>query len=79
MQIIYAADPEAETRELLQSYLAREGYQVRVFPDGQALLDAYREQRPDFVILNAIMPKMDGLSVCSILRREDESAFFENI
>lgn len=73
MQIIYAADAESETRELLQSYLSQEGFQVRVFPDGQALLDAYREQRPDFVILNAVMPKLDGLSACSILRHEDEA------
>lgn len=73
MPIIYAADPETETRELLESYLSREGYQVRVFADGQALLDACRDQRPDFVILNAIMPKLDGLSACSILRREDEA------
>jgi DNA-binding response OmpR family regulator len=73
MQIIYAADADLETRELLQSYLSREGYAVRVFPDGNALLEAYREQRPDFVILNAVMPKLDGLSACSILRREDEA------
>lgn len=73
MPIIYAADPEADTRELLESYLSREGFQVRVFPDGQALLDAYRDQRPDFVILSAIMPKLDGLSACSMLRREDEA------
>jgi DNA-binding response OmpR family regulator len=48
----------------------REGFQVRTAGDGEAALGAARGDRPDVIILDLMLPKMDGLEVCRILRRE---------
>jgi DNA-binding response OmpR family regulator len=48
----------------------REGFQVRTAGDGEAAVEAARGERPDVIILDLMLPKMDGLEVCRILRRE---------
>lgn len=66
---IYVADDEKNVRELISSFLVREGYSVRLFENGDTLLEACGESLPDLVILDILMPGTDGLSVCSTLRR----------
>ncbi len=56
--------------EVLQYNLAREGYDVLTAADGAAGLEAARSDKPDLVILDVMLPKMDGYEVCRILRRE---------
>jgi two-component system, OmpR family, response regulator len=56
--------------EVLQYNLAREGYDVLMAADGAAGLETARSHRPDLVILDVMLPKMDGYEVCRILRRE---------
>jgi DNA-binding response OmpR family regulator len=54
----------------LRYNLEREGYSVGTADDGEAALRAAREQRPDLILLDLLLPVMDGLEVCRILRRE---------
>src|SRR5215468_3742224 len=54
----------------LSSVLARYGLGVRVVEDGLAALQAVDEQRPELVILDINLPKMDGYQVCSRLKRD---------
>ncbi len=68
--MIYLADDEKNIRDLITSFLTREGFLVRSFPDGDALLFACRETPPDLVILDLMMPGTDGLSVCAQLRQD---------
>ncbi len=57
-------------REMLAFNLAREGYQVIQSGDGIQALDLAREQSPDVVLLDVMLPGLDGLTVCRTLRHE---------
>ena len=56
--------------ETLAYNLDREGYTVATAADGPAGLELARSQKPDLVVLDVMLPDLDGLSVCRILRRE---------
>ena len=65
---IYLADDEKSIRELLHSFLASDGYTVRSFESVDALLEAFRQEPAELVILDIMMPGTDGLTVCRELR-----------
>ena len=65
---IYLADDERSIRELLHSFLASDGYTVRSFESGDALLEAFGREPAELVILDIMMPGTDGLTVCRELR-----------
>ena len=65
---IYLADDEKSIRELLHSFLTSDGYTVRSFESGDALLEAFQQEPADLVILDIMMPGTDGLAVCRELR-----------
>ena len=65
---IYLADDEKSIRELLHSFLASDGYTVRSFENGDALLEAFHQEPAELVILDIMMPGTDGLTVCRELR-----------
>lgn len=67
---IYVADDEANIRNLIQSFLANEGFEVQVFGSGDSLLAALYRQPADLVILDVMMPGLDGLAVTSRLRQQ---------
>ena len=58
-------------RQALRDILYSEGYQVVEAQDGEAGLEAFSRQKPDFVCLDIMMPKCDGYEVCRRLRRQD--------
>ena len=55
---------------MIEHYLCSEGHQVQVVHDGQEALQQARRQRPDLLVLDVMMPGLDGLDVCRLLRRE---------
>jgi DNA-binding response OmpR family regulator len=65
---IYAADDERNIRNLVKTFLEREGYEVEAFATGEDLLEAFRAREPDLVILDIMMPGLDGFEVCSRIR-----------
>ena len=67
---ILVVDDEASVRKLVSSYLSREGYQVLESADGEDALKIARTQHPDLIVLDLMIPSMDGLEVCRILRSE---------
>lgn len=67
--LIYIADDEKNIRDLISAFLSQEGFEIKTFENGNDLLDACNCQLPDLVILDIIMPGIDGLSVCSLLRK----------
>ena len=74
MKKILIVEDEPTLVATLRFNLEKEGYRVRAATDGEAGLAAAREDRPDLVILDLMLPKMDGLEVCRILRREMSSS-----
>lgn len=73
MTKILVVDDEATIRETLQYNLEKEGYQVITAADGLQALQVAREQEPDLVILDLMLPELDGLSVCRAIRREQDT------
>jgi DNA-binding response OmpR family regulator len=71
---ILVADDDPKHAQLIRLYLEREGHQVLTVGDGRAALDQARARRPDVVILDIMMPLVDGLDVCRILRTESDVA-----
>ena len=59
--------------ELLQMYLEKEGYAVTVAADGGQGLAKYRAIKPDLVLLDVMMPVMDGWAVCRAIRAESQT------
>lgn len=55
----------------IEEYFSRAGYSVRTAPDGLAGIEAVNKTRPDVVILDLMLPKMDGLAVCKELRQKN--------
>ncbi|MBC7229800.1 MAG: response regulator transcription factor [Actinobacteria bacterium] len=67
---ILVADDDPHIRRLIAELLSAEGYKVLLAEDGEAAMKICCEERPDLVILDIIMPKMDGMEVCRRLRDE---------
>jgi two-component system, OmpR family, response regulator MprA len=65
---ILVVDDDRAVRDSLRRSLAFNGYQVELANDGQAALDAVLAQRPDAMVLDVMMPRLDGLEVCRRLR-----------
>ncbi len=67
---ILIVDDEIEILELVKDYLEREGFEVVTAVDGQAAIEAARRERPDLMVLDIMLPKIDGFEVCRQLRGE---------
>jgi len=70
MPTVLIADDEAHIRDVVQYALEREGYTVKTASDGEQALACVREGGVDLVILDVLMPELDGLAVCRRLREE---------
>jgi signal transduction histidine kinase/CheY-like chemotaxis protein len=71
---VLVIDDEAVVRELMQRFLSREGFRVLTAANGEAGLRLAREQRPDAITLDVMMPGMDGWVVLSALMADRELA-----
>jgi CheY-like chemotaxis protein len=70
---ILIADDEADFIGLLQWQLAGQGHEFMVAGDGVSALEQARRGKPDLILLDILMPDLDGLSVCEMLRRQPET------
>ena len=67
---VLIVEDDRNIAELLQMYLEKEGYAVTIAADGGQGLSKFRSIRPDLVLLDVMMPVMDGWSVCKAIRAE---------
>ena len=67
---ILLVDDEPEILEICHDYLKASGYEVVTAQDGAQGLSAYRRERPDLIVLDLMLPEIDGLDVCRTIRRE---------
>ncbi|HSQ39875.1 MAG TPA: response regulator transcription factor [Anaerolineales bacterium] len=72
--LILLVDDEPSIVQLAQMYLEREGFHVKSVSDGEAALDAVSTHRPALVVLDVMLPKLDGFEVCKRLRQRDDPA-----
>ena len=71
MAKIIAVDDQADIVRLVQINLQRKGHQVLTAQDGEEALNKIREELPDLVISDVMMPKLDGIALLRELRAED--------
>lgn len=70
---ILIVEDDKKTAVLLRIYLEKDGFNVYMSHDGRDGLDQARQTNPDLVVLDLMLPKIDGLDVCRILRAESET------
>jgi len=72
-QTILVVDDKANLRAMLKDYLSEQGYRVVLAENGQDALFAARYEKPDLVLLDVMMPKMDGFTFLPAFRRESNA------
>jgi len=70
---ILVVDDKASVRQLLQEYLEEQGFKVLTAPDGQTALYTTRHDQPDLILLDIMMPKMDGYEFLRLYRQERQT------
>lgn len=71
-KLIYVVDDEQNIRNLVKTYLLKDGFDVEVFSDGQAAYDSFIKKPCDMLIIDIMMPGMDGYSLCREIRKNYE-------
>lgn len=71
---ILAVDDEPELTDLMYYHLARAGHEVSTAANGWEAIHAVQTNRPDIILLDLMLPDLDGFGVCEILRRDPASA-----
>ena len=71
-QLILVVDDEPRVARLARDYLEKNGFRVLTAGDGRSALAIARRDKPDLVILDLMLPHIDGREVCRILRRESD-------
>jgi len=71
---ILVVDDESALTELIDFHLSRAGYEVSTAASGWEAIDAVKQSRPDMMLLDLMLPDLDGFGVCEILRRDPLTA-----
>ena len=71
-QLILVVDDEPKITRLARDYLEKHGFRVLTASDGQSALTIARREKPDLIVLDLMLPNIDGREVCRILRRESD-------
>ncbi len=71
MEKILLADDDADVQEIAKVILTKEGYEAIIAKDGNEALDLAKANNPDLIILDYLMPGLDGLEVCRALKKEE--------
>jgi len=72
-ETILVVDDQASVRQLLQEYLSEQGFRVVSAADGQSALYTARHEQPDLILLDVMMPKMDGYQFLRLFRQERQT------
>jgi two-component system, OmpR family, alkaline phosphatase synthesis response regulator PhoP len=68
--LILSVDDEQDVTDLVQFHLTRAGYEVMTAANGREALSCVSSRRPDLILLDLMLPDIDGFGVCEILRRD---------
>ena len=72
MAKVLIVEDEAPLAETIAYNLREEGYKVCMAADGIGALDTFRREKPDLILLDVMLPGMDGVEVCRLIRRESD-------
>ena len=71
-ETILVVDDEANIRDLARLYLEKEGFKVEIATNGAEALDMVRYVAPDLMVLDLMMPEVDGIEVCRRVRAKSD-------
>ncbi|KNY29588.1 response regulator transcription factor [Pseudobacteroides cellulosolvens] len=71
-KLIYVVDDEQNIRDLICAYLKKESFETRSFQDGESALEAFKSGASDMLIIDIMMPGMDGYSLCRKIRETSD-------
>ena len=66
---VLIVDDNKQIISILEAYAKKEGYQTVIAVDGQEALDVFQRERPYIILLDVMMPKIDGFEVCRVIRK----------
>jgi DNA-binding response OmpR family regulator len=69
---IFVVDDEKNIVDILQKYLRKEGYKVTAFPNGKHVLNEMNRLSPDLIVMDIMMPEIDGLQLCREIRKKTD-------
>jgi two-component system response regulator ResD len=69
---VLVVDDEDHILELARLYLSREGYQIETVADGSQALARFGQVKPDLVVLDIMLPNLDGLTICREIRKQSQ-------
>ncbi|MDN5400753.1 MAG: response regulator [Pseudomonas sp.] len=70
---ILIVEDDADSANILEAYLLRDGYEVALAEDGQRGLDLYKSWQPDLILLDVMLPRLSGTEVLSAVRRSSDT------
>jgi len=71
-KLIYVVDDEENIREILEYNLIKNGYKVKSFRDGKSFLESFTSVKPDLVILDLMLPDLDGFDICGEIKKKSD-------
>ena len=72
MKHIFVVDDEKNIRDILQKYIENEGYKLTLFSDGRFVYEEMLRLKPDLLIIDIMLPHVDGLELCKRIRKQSE-------
>ena len=71
--IIYSVEDDLDIARIINKTLTKQGYQVYCFQDGKSFIDAFNKQKPDLVLLDLMLPDMNGNDIIKFIRNDIEN------
>lgn len=68
--IIYSVEDDVDIARIINKTLTKQGYQVFSFPDGKSFIEAFNKQKPDLVLLDLMLPDMNGNDIIKYIRND---------
>jgi two-component system alkaline phosphatase synthesis response regulator PhoP len=75
MPLVYVIEDDEDINELLVYNLEKEGYKVKSFYSSNPAYQAIKSKKPDIVILDIMLPDMDGLELCKLLKSQEDTSY----
>lgn len=71
--IIYSVEDDLDIARIINKTLTKQGYQVYSFPEGKSFIEAFNKQKPDLVLLDLMLPDMNGNDIIKYIRNDIEN------